>query len=108
MKTKLLASMFIIAFLSISSIGKAQTATPVVKERQVNQQERIGQGVKSGELTPGETQRLEGREAKIQHDKKAAKADGTVTAAERAKLHREQNRTSKAIYRQKHDGQTRK
>ena len=36
-----------------------------------------------------------------------AKADGKVTAQERAKLRREENRTSRAIYRQKHDAQTR-
>ena len=108
MKTKLLSSALFIAFISISQIGKAQTATPVVKDRQVNQQERIGQGVKSGALTPKETEHLEGREAKIQQDKKAAKADGTVTPAEKSKLHREQDRTSRAIYHQKHDAQTRK
>ena len=95
------------AFIGFAAAASAQTATPVVTKRQENQQERIGQGVKSGELTPKETRHLEAREAKIQHDKKAAKADGTVTPAERAKLNREENRTSRAIRRQKHDGQVR-
>jgi len=94
------------AVLMIAIVASAQTATPGVTERQVNQQERIGNGVKSGELTPRETRRLEAREAKIQHDKKVAKSDGVVTPAERAKLQREENRTSRAIYRQKHDKQT--
>jgi hypothetical protein len=106
MKKKLFTSAFIIAFLSISSISFAQTATPRVTKRQANQQARIAQGANSGELTNRETRRLETREAKVQHDKKAAKTDGTVTAAERAKLNREENRTSRAIYRQKHDAQT--
>ncbi|MFI5152153.1 MAG: hypothetical protein ACHQET_02385, partial [Chitinophagales bacterium] len=57
------------------------------------------------ELTPRETEHLEAREAKIQHDKRIAKSDGTVTPAERARLNREENRTSRAIYRQKHDAQ---
>jgi hypothetical protein len=35
------------------------------------------------------------------------KADGKFTPAERAKINREQNRTSRAIYRQKHDAQHR-
>ena len=35
-----------------------------------------------------------------------AKADGKVTKAERAKLHREENRASKRIYKQKHDAST--
>ena len=34
-----------------------------------------------------------------------AKSDGVVTPAERAKLQREENRTSRDIYRQKHDEQ---
>ena len=107
MKKNLQLTMLTTILLSISAISKAQTATPEVTKRQINQQERIGQGVNSGELTPAETAHLEGREEKIQQDKKAAKADGTVTPAEKAKLNREENGTSRAIYRQKHDRQTR-
>ena len=106
MKKKLFVSALSLILFALA--GHAQTATPKVTERQANQQSRIAQGVKSGELTANETRHLETREAKIQHDKKEAKADGTVTASERAKLHREEDRTSRAIYRQKHDGQTRK
>ena len=107
MKKILFSATLILAFIGIASVASAQTATPNVTKRQENQQARIAQGVKSGELTPKETEHLEAREAKIQHDKKEAKADGTVTAAERSKLHREENRTSRAIYRQKHDAQHR-
>jgi hypothetical protein len=81
------------------------TATPKIDQRQVNQQKRIDQGVASGALTPKETAKLEKREGKIASDEAAAKADGKVTKAERAKLTREENRTSRAIHRQKHDGQ---
>jgi hypothetical protein len=82
---------------------KSSTATPVVRERQKNQQRRIRQGVKSGELTKGETRRLEAEQGKIQADKLAAKSDGTVTPAERKQLHREQNKASRDIYRKKHN-----
>lgn len=105
MKKKFFTGALLIAFLGIASKVSAQTVTPNVTKRQANQQARIGQGVSSGALTPKETQHLEAREAKIQHDKKAAKSDGTVTPAERAKLQHEENRTSRAIYRQKHDAQ---
>jgi len=83
----------------------AQTATPNIDKRQANQEKRIEQGVKSGELTSKETAKLEKREAKLQSDKQKAKADGVVTKQERAKLQHEANRDSKAIYRQKHDAQ---
>ena len=86
----------------------AQTATPNIDKRQANQEKRIEQGVKSGELTTKEANRLEKREAKLQSDKEKAKADGVVTKQERAKLQHEANRDSKAIYRQKHDAQKQK
>lgn len=82
------------------------TKTPGVNKRQRNQQRRIGQGIKSGQLTPGEAARLEAREAKIQRDKRKAKADGTVTPAERRKLQREENRASRKIYKLKHNNKT--
>ena len=91
-----------ITFLSISATS-AQTATPVVNQRQINQHERIKEGKRTGQLTPQETRRLKAREMKIQHDKKIAKSDGVVTPKEKNKLRLEQNRASKAIATQKHD-----
>lgn len=81
----------------------AQTATPHIDQRQANQQHRIGQGIASGALTAKEAQNLERREAKIEADKQAAKADGKVTHAERRKLRREEERTGHAITRKKHN-----
>ena len=107
MKKNFIATGLLLAFVSVSFASMAQTKTPRVRERQENQQKRIAGGVNSGELTAKETVKLETREAKIQADKKEAKSDGVVMGKERAKLHREQNRASRAIYRQKHDAQTR-
>jgi hypothetical protein len=107
MKKNFIAAGLLLAFVSVSFVSMAQTKTPRVRERQENQQKRIAGGVNSGELTARETVKLEAREAKIQADKKEAKADGVVTVKERAKLHREQNLASRAIYRQKHDAQSR-
>jgi len=89
--------------LLFAVVVNAQTATPEITKRQANQQARIKEGRRSGQLTNKEARRLEMREAKIQHDKKAAKADGVVTPQEKAKLNREENRTSRAIYRKKHN-----
>jgi hypothetical protein len=95
------------AALLIGGATALAQATPGVTKRQVNQQARIQEGVRSGELTGREAARLQARQAKIQHDKRRAKADGVVTPAERARLHAEQNRASRAIHRQKHDAQKR-
>jgi hypothetical protein len=82
------------------------TATPVINQRQANQDQRIDQGVQSGALTNRETKTLDAREDKIASDKAAAKADGNVTPAERSKLRGEERRTSRAIYRKKHNART--
>jgi len=92
------------AFLILgSAFASSQTATPRVTHRQQKQESRIEQGVKSGELTLGETRRLEKQQGKIQADKLMAKSDGVVTPAERARLTREQNHASAHIYRLKHN-----
>jgi len=77
-----------------------------VGQRERNQQERIAQGVKSGQLTAGETAHLEGREAHINkevHNDRAANG-GKLTPAERRQVNRQEDRTSRAIYRKKHNG----
>ena len=80
-----------------------------VDQREANQQARIAQGVRSGQLTEGETAHLENREAHISREiaRDRAANGGHLTAAERAKVNRQQDRTSGAIYRDKHNAKTR-
>ena len=97
-------SVLAIAFTVITcGVVTAQTATPVVTERQQSQNARINQGVASGQLTPNETAKLRAQQRAIKAEKKAFKADGKVTAAERAKLRADQNRASRNIYNKKHN-----
>ncbi len=110
-----LASVLIMGALGMPALAQStvplqsdgSTRTPVINQRQRNQQHRIQQGVRSGELTPSETRHLEREQARIQHDKRQAKADGRVTPQERANLTHEQNRASRDIYRDKHNNRTR-
>jgi len=85
------------------SSAPANPKTPRITKRQINQQARIKQGVKSCELTKGETARLEKEGAKIQTDKKAAKADGKVIPQERQNIRAEQNKASRDKKRLKHN-----
>lgn len=85
----------------------ASAQTPALNATQRNERARIRQGVRSGELTRTEAARLRGREAGITAEKRAARADGIVTAGERRDIRRTENRASRAIYRQKHDAQVR-
>jgi hypothetical protein len=77
-----------------------------VGKRAENQQDRIAQGIKSGQLTAGETAHLENNEAKINkevHNDRAANG-GKLTAQEKQQVNRQQNRQSRQIYRDKHNG----
>lgn len=97
----------LLAFGFATATFAQSTNTPKVDKREENQQQRIANGVESGQLTAKETAKLENREARINAAEAKAKADGNVTKKERAKLGKMQNRASKAIHKQKHDGQKR-
>jgi len=91
----------IVVVSALSSVAMAAE----VDRRENRQQDRIGQGVQSGQLTPGETARLEHQEQRIDNQVKAERAanGGHLTAAEHAQVNREQNRESRRIYAAKHN-----
>jgi hypothetical protein len=76
--------------------------------RQVKQQARIVQGVKSGELTKAEATRLEVQHLAVKKEIRQGRADdGHLDAAERAKIEHHQDKLNRRIHAQKHDGQSR-
>jgi len=79
-----------------------------INHRQKNQQKRIRQGVRSGELTRPEFRKLGKEQARIRRHEAKAKADGKLEPRERVRLQKELNKSSRHIYRQKHDNQIRK
>ncbi len=100
MKTTLLAAAIL---LGSSTLVLAQTATPGIDARQANQQQRINQGVATGQLTPREANNLQRGQNRVQRMENRAKADGVVTAGERARIQRTQNVESRKIYTKKHN-----
>ena len=83
--------------------ASADPATPVLDQRQENQQQRIDQGVASGTLTEREANRLDAQQNRVQRAEDSAKADGVVTRRERAGLHHRQDHASRNVYRKKHN-----
>ena len=79
-----------------------------IAARKTDQQKRIAQGVRSGQLTPRETGRLEHQEAGINREERGMRAEdnGHLTAQDRHTLAHQQNQESRRIYNQKHDAQT--
>jgi hypothetical protein len=76
--------------------------------REDNQQDRIANGVQSGQLTAGETKSLESQESSLNHERAADRAadDGHLTAADRSQLNQQQNTVSHDIYQDKHNSTT--
>jgi len=91
--------------------GKVDPGHPRVNQvnrREQNQQNRIGNGVKTGQLTPGETRRLERGEQRLQNNEKKdmAKDNGHLTKKDQHQLNRQANHMSKRIYKDKHNAKT--
>ncbi|MGH9850199.1 MAG: hypothetical protein ACREBD_10105 [Blastocatellia bacterium] len=79
-----------------------------INDRERNQQQRIRQGVRSGELTRHEALRLEREQARIRlAEARARRSGGEFTPRERARIQRELNQSNRHIRRQKHDRQDR-
>lgn len=93
---------------SAPAAATEKKADPSIAERKENQQDRIANGVKSGQLTPGETANLEKKEAAINKETSADRAanGGKLTSAEKAQVNRQQNQVSKQIYTDKHNANT--
>jgi hypothetical protein len=75
-----------------------------VNQREQNQQDRIANGLKNGTMTPGQAAHVEKQEQHIENQEKRdmARNNGHLTKAEQKQLNKEQNKTSKEIYRDKH------
>ncbi len=80
---------------------------PGVNARQHRQHDRIGQGVRSGELTKSETKELAAEQRAIRKEEREYKSDGKLTKDERRDLHQDLNAASKNVYEQKHDAEKR-
>jgi hypothetical protein len=79
-----------------------------VNQRRDNQQDRIANGIQSGELTAGETKSVESREAnlnrEIRDDRQAN--GGKLTQAEKQQVNQRQNNLNNKIYQDNHNANT--
>ena len=88
----------------VASTFSAQAAGKIA-QRKENQQDRIAQGVKSGQLTAHETAHLENKEAALNKETRTDRAadEGKLMPAEKQQVNRQQNRLSQHIYTDKHN-----
>ncbi len=70
---------------------------------EAGQEYRIQQGLRSGQLTPGEFRRLENQQARIRATEAQMRADGRLTRGEKTQLAQMQARANRNIYRYRHN-----
>lgn len=75
--------------------------------REHRQTNRIQHGVQNGSLTKREARGLAREQKRVHKMENRAESDGNVTKKERVRIERAQDKASRDIYRQKHDGQSR-
>lgn len=97
-----------IAMLPVSA-AMAQTTTykqrHTINARSNRQQARINHGVADGQITPKGAARADANQSRIRSEDQSMRAadNGHLTAQDRHKLARQQNRTSQGIYNRNHN-----
>jgi hypothetical protein len=99
------ATFVIAASLAAATASAAPAHRPGnINARQRHQAERIENGKADGQLTRGELDRLRGDEAAIRAEEHVYRRSGQgLNPAERKDLERDLNRTSREIYRARHN-----
>lgn len=78
-----------------------------IDQMQARQRQRIQQGIRSGELTPREAQRLMAEQQQIERMQHRFMSDNRINPFERQRLMAELEDASRNIWREKHDAQDR-
>ena len=92
----------------ISAQDRAQGKAFQPNGRAANQDQRIANGLKTGQMTSGEAARADRTQSAIDtqvHNDRAANG-GKLTGQERQQINGEQNAASRQIYNEKHNGNT--
>jgi uncharacterized membrane protein YebE (DUF533 family) len=91
-KTRIIAAALVLSALSVPALANSQ-------------QDRINQGIRSGELTRSEVASLRAEQARIAALEDRARRDGRIDPHERREIERARQNASRNIYAEKHDGE---
>lgn len=100
---KLLLTLIITGLLVNFAVIVSGQTTPHADRRQKNQKHRIKTGAKSGEITKREAKSIHHSTKSAKRYEAKAKSDGKVTWKERARLQHKENKSSRNIFRTKHN-----
>lgn len=98
----------VIAGFALTTLLGAGSAFAQVDARHYDQESRIRQGERSGELRPGEAAQLQRQQGRIDRteERMRDRNGGYLRPGQRARLEARENRASRHIYRLKHNGRT--
>ncbi|MCM1981868.1 hypothetical protein [Lyngbya confervoides] len=100
LKLAQISALSLVTLLSVSTVAAAGP----IQNRLDRQDQRISQGVQSGDLTYAEYQRLQNRQDRIEDFRQRQIQDGNgLNPVEFLRINHRLNRQSRQIYRQKHD-----
>lgn len=86
----------------------AAASRPLVNGREANQDQRIANGLRSGQMTSGEAARATANQSRIDQQVQTERMQngGRLTSQQRQQVNQEQNNASRQIYQQNHNGNT--
>lgn len=105
MKTLTLASLALLAMTAAASAH--DSAQDRIDRREAMQENRIRQGVRSGEITRREARQLEAEQERIHEMERRATRDGHIDRREAAAIERAQDNASRHIRQERHDAERR-
>ena len=93
----------LVVILSAGNIFAGNTYDPKIQERIAKQQQRIDQGIASGNLTNTEAVILQDNLNWVKAEETRLKADGKLNKRERERLHEMLENNNHMIYKKKHN-----
>lgn len=98
--------LLVLSAKALGTVAWADTVAEQDQQRDVNQQQRIEQGLKSGQLSTQEAGHMERDEQHVNRMESRDLKNGSISPAEQARLNAAQNKTSQAVSSAKHNATT--
>lgn len=91
--------------IALTAVFPSIVGAQTIRERELQQQQRIASGISNGTLSPAETVKLEKQEVALRSEIKADRAenDGKLTVDDRQEIQETQDQISRQIADAKHD-----
>ena len=94
---------FLASLMGLLFTADMSFAQGMNRQHNRNQERRIQQGIRQGDLTRGEIRHIRQLQERLRFERRMALADGHITLRERRKIAQAEDRLNRAIYNQRHN-----